>query len=47
MLQKGCNGCVHENTDGHNPNYMGNCKNCVRNPNYVDFYFKKEEEDET
>ena len=36
-----CKGCVHEN--GHDPNYMGNCENCIRNPNYVDFYTNKEE----
>lgn len=41
MPSEKCKGCVHEN--GHNSNYMGNCENCIRNPNYADFYTNKEE----
>lgn len=40
-----CEGCVH--SEGHNPNYMGNCENCIRNPKYADYYWnEKEDQDE-
>lgn len=34
-----CNGCVHEK--GYNPNYLGNCDDCIRNPKLVDCYYKE------
>lgn len=43
MIQLGCNGCVHE--DGWDSNYMGNCKDCCRNPAYYDAYWEKEKEE--
>lgn len=42
MIQLGCNGCVHE--EGKDNNYFGECKNCVRNPDYYDVYFKETKE---
>ena len=40
-----CRGCVHIGYDRGNPNYMGNCGDCIRNPNYSDFYYQYEGED--
>ena len=33
-----CKECVHFDWDGRNPNYMGNCDDCIHNPNYTDYF---------
>lgn len=37
-----CKECVHFDWEGRNPNYMGGCDNCKRNPNYNDWFTKLE-----
>ncbi len=42
MTEIKCSGCLDENLDpdyeSYNPKFMGNCKKCIRNPNYFDYY---------
>ena len=46
-----CDGCAHEayvfsnKFIKQNPNYLGNCNNCSRNPILYDCYTKLEEAD--
>jgi len=35
-----CRDCVHFGWEGRNPDYMGNCDDCVRNPNYSDYFYE-------